>query len=232
WETFARSIGGFATPAAEGLAAILEPWAGGRKTLEILDVACGGGQYSLAVAAHNDHARVTLLDWPNVLEVTRGHVEELGMADRTSYVEGDMFEVPLGGPYDLIITSHVYHHFSEERCVELLERLAAALQDGGRRAIVDGVLHRLIDLFGGEQRHGPKLDGSDRIDRGAQRGCRHVVGKVGDHVDVGAAEGEVERLHLAARALDQLLNGFTPASTAVLHDALDAAARVRPFQED
>jgi C-methyltransferase len=137
WETFARSIGGFATPAAEGLAAILAPWAKDRETLEILDVACGNGKYSMAVAAQNENARITLLDWPNVLEVTRGYVEENGMADRTSYIAGDMFEVPLGGPYDLVITSHVYHHFSEERCVELLKRLADALEPGGRLAIQD-----------------------------------------------------------------------------------------------
>jgi C-methyltransferase len=137
WETFARSIGGFATPAAEGLAAILAPWAKDRKTLEILDVACGNGKYSMAVAAQNDNARITLLDWPNVLEVTSAYVEESGMAGRTSYIAGDMFEVPLGGPYDLVITSHVYHHFSEERCVELLKRLAGVLQPGGRLAIQD-----------------------------------------------------------------------------------------------
>jgi SAM-dependent methyltransferase len=137
WETFARSIGGMATPAAEGLAAILDPWTRDRETLEVLDVACGNGQYALAVGAHNEQARITLLDWPNVLAVTRGEVEKAGMGDRTSYIEGNMFEVPLGGPYDLIITSHVYHHFSEERCTELLERLAGALKPGGRLAIQD-----------------------------------------------------------------------------------------------
>ena len=137
WETFARSIGGMATPAAEGLAAILAPWTQDRETLEVLDVACGNGQYALAVGAHNEQARITLLDWPNVLAVTRTEVEKAGMGDRTSYIEGNMFEVPLGGPYDLIITSHVYHHFSEERCIELLERLAGALRPGGRLAIQD-----------------------------------------------------------------------------------------------
>ena len=118
-------------------AAILAPWAKDRETLEILDVACGNGKYSMAVGAQNDDARITLLDWPNVLDVTRGYVEENGMADRTSYIAGDMFEVPLGGPYDLVITSHVYHHFSEERCVQLLKRLAGALKPGARLAIQD-----------------------------------------------------------------------------------------------
>ena len=72
-----------------------------------------------------------------MLEITRGYVSEAGLDDRTSYIEGDMFEVPLRGPYDLIITSHVFHHFSEERCGQLLGRLANALQDDGRLAIQD-----------------------------------------------------------------------------------------------
>jgi 2-polyprenyl-3-methyl-5-hydroxy-6-metoxy-1,4-benzoquinol methylase len=137
WETFARSIGGMATPAAEGLAAMLAPWAKGRQSLEVLDVACGNGKYSTAIAEQIDNAGITLLDWPNVLEITRGYVEEAGLGDRASYIEGSMFEVPLGGPYDLIITSHVFHHFSEKRCVELLRRLAEALKPDGRLAIQD-----------------------------------------------------------------------------------------------
>jgi SAM-dependent methyltransferase len=137
WETFARSIGGLAAPAAEGLAAIMAPWTEGRDPLEILDVACGSGQYSSALAMHNPHARVTMLDWPNVLEIARANAEQAGIGDRVSYLEGDMFEVPLGGPYDLIVTSHVFHHFSEERCAELLKRLAGALEPGGRLAIQD-----------------------------------------------------------------------------------------------
>jgi ubiquinone/menaquinone biosynthesis C-methylase UbiE len=137
WETFARSIGGMATPAAEALAQFLAPWAEKRQPLDVLDLACGNGKYSATLATANEHARITLLDWPNVLEITRGFIAEAGLAERASYIEGNMFEVPLDGPYDLVIASHVFHHFSEERCVELLERLAKALKPNGRIAIQD-----------------------------------------------------------------------------------------------
>jgi C-methyltransferase len=50
-----------------------------------------------------------------------------------------MFQVPLGGPYDLIIASHVFHHFSEQRCLELLRRLAEVLKPDGRLVIQDFV---------------------------------------------------------------------------------------------
>ena len=139
WETFAPASVGFATPAAHALAAALDPWASGRASLEVLDIACGSGLYSLTFAEQNAGAHVTLLDWANVLELTRQNVERLGLADRTSYIDGDVFAVELGGPYDLVVASHIFHHFSEERCLELLRRLAGVTRPGGRIAINDFV---------------------------------------------------------------------------------------------
>jgi C-methyltransferase len=135
WETFASASVGMSTPAAHALADVLGPWAAAREPLEILDVACGSGLYSLTLAERHEHARVSLLDWSNVLDRTRETVERLGLQGRTRTIDGDVFEVPLGGPYDLIVASHIFHHFSEERCLTLLERLAAALKPDGRLAI-------------------------------------------------------------------------------------------------
>jgi C-methyltransferase len=137
WEVFAPSSVGLAAPAAQGLAEILREWAAGRERLEILDVACGSGLFSLTLAAAHPQARVTLADWPNVLERTRDNVERMGLADRVGYRPGDIFQDPLGGPYDLIVASHIFHHFSEPRCRDLLDRLARALAPDGRLAIHD-----------------------------------------------------------------------------------------------
>jgi C-methyltransferase len=137
WETFARSSTGIAAPASQALAQVLEPWATSRDSLDVLDIACGSGLYSLTLARQHEHARLTLLDWPNVLAITRGTVEEMGLLERTSFIEGDVFDVPLGGPYDLIVASHIFHHFSKERCVALMRRLADALKPDGRLAIND-----------------------------------------------------------------------------------------------
>jgi C-methyltransferase len=137
WETFAPASVGIAAPSSHALADILRPWAEARRPLAVLDIACGSGLFSLTLAEQQDHAAVTLLDWRPVLDVTRGTVERLGLQARTGYIDGDVFEVPLGGPYDLIIASHIFHHFSEERCLELLQRLRAALKPDGKLAIND-----------------------------------------------------------------------------------------------
>jgi C-methyltransferase len=137
WETFASSSAGIATPSAFALAEALRPWAEQRGRIEVLDIACGSGLYGLTFASQFAQAQPTLLDWKNVLPLTRKNVERMGLGDRTSYIEGDVFEVALGGPYDLIIASHIFHHFNEQRCLELLRRLAGALKPDGRLAIND-----------------------------------------------------------------------------------------------
>jgi ubiquinone/menaquinone biosynthesis C-methylase UbiE len=135
WATFAEASGSLMTPAAHGLAELLGLWARDREELSVLDVACGSGVYGLAVARTHPTGRATLLDWDNVLERAAGTVRRLGMEDRTDYIEGDAFAVDLGGPHDVLIASHFFHHFSPERCIEVLRRFASALKPGGRIVI-------------------------------------------------------------------------------------------------
>lgn len=139
WEDFAAYSSAAAGQASEILANILAPWASSRQSLEILDVACGTGLYGYTLAKQHPQARVWSLDWPNVLSITRSYAERLGVLNRVRFIEGNMFEVPLKGPYDLILASHVFHHFSLEQCTHLLHRFAEALKPDGRIAIHDFV---------------------------------------------------------------------------------------------
>jgi ubiquinone/menaquinone biosynthesis C-methylase UbiE len=135
WETFAPASTGVARPAGQRVAELLAGWCEGRARLEILDVACGSGLLSLTLAARHPAARSTLLDWPNVLELARTTIDTMGLRERTGLIEGDAFTVPLGGPYDVIIASNVFHHFSEERCLTLLRRLRDVLEPDGRLVV-------------------------------------------------------------------------------------------------
>ncbi len=140
WEDFARYSGAMAAPASEAVANLLGSWAASRKTLDILDVACGTGLFGFTLASQQPHARVAALDWTTVLPITRGYAERLGVMDRVSFIEGDMFEVSPGGPYDVMIFSHILHHFSEQRGIELLKRYAGAARPGARIVIHEFVL--------------------------------------------------------------------------------------------
>jgi C-methyltransferase len=137
WATFVDAWTGPSFPAAHAIAAQLAPWAKSRSKLEILDVACGNGIYGATLAGQFQGARVTFLDQPNVLPGTRAWAERLGVAERAAYLAGNMFAMPLGGPYDLALTSHVFHHFAPEQCVALLRSIAKALKPDGKVAIHD-----------------------------------------------------------------------------------------------
>jgi SAM-dependent methyltransferase len=141
WEQFAAFSAAVARPTAELVATNLGPWAAQRSRLHVLDVACGHGLYGFTLAARQEHARIWSLDWPNVVPLARKHAAELGVADRISTIAGDMFEVPLGGPYDVVMVTNVLHHFSAERGVALLRRLADHMAEDARLVLVGFVTH-------------------------------------------------------------------------------------------
>lgn len=136
WEDFAAYASAVAVPTAELLAEVLGPWAADRDRLHVLDMACGHGLYGYTLARHQPHAQVWSLDWPNILPLARQRAELMGVGDRVSVIAGDMFDVPLGGPYDVVMITNVLHHFSERRATELLRRAGAAMADGGKIALV------------------------------------------------------------------------------------------------
>jgi C-methyltransferase len=136
WEDFASYAVTVAQPTADIAAEVMAPWTAGRKNLDILDVACGHGVYGYTLTARNPQAQVWSLDWPNVLAVTEKHAERLGVRDRAHFITGDMFEVPLGGPYDVVFVTNVTHHFSAERVTELLKRLSTVVKPDGRIVLI------------------------------------------------------------------------------------------------
>jgi len=136
WEDFAAHASAVASPAADVLADALGPWAAERERLNVLDMACGHGLYGYTLARRQPHALIWSLDWANVLPFARKRAEAMGITARVAMIGGDVFEVPLGGPYDVVMITNVLHHFSERRATELLRRAAATLADDGKIALV------------------------------------------------------------------------------------------------
>jgi SAM-dependent methyltransferase len=136
WEDFAAYASAVAAPTAKLMADVLGPWAAGRDRLNVLDLACGHGLYGYTLAARQPHAKVWSLDWSNVLPLALARATQMGMADRVSTIAGDMFDVDLGGPYDVVMITNVLHHFSEARAVQLLRRAAGVLAADGRIVLV------------------------------------------------------------------------------------------------
>ncbi len=116
---------------------LLAPWFAGRDKVRVLDIAAGSGLYGFTLASR-PNVHLTSLDWPNVLVETRRWAARAGVdPTRVRYIEGNLFEVDYQGPYDLILLSHVYHHFDAPTCAGLTKRVAASLAPGGRVAVQD-----------------------------------------------------------------------------------------------
>ncbi len=74
------------------------------------------------------------------------------MSDRVRHVEGDAFEVDLGGPYDAALCFNLIHHLSPEDNVRLFRRIHDALAPGGVFAV--------LDLFSSEEGEMPDAAGA------------------------------------------------------------------------
>ena len=105
---------------------------------DILDAAAGSGAWSIAFAKALPEARVTALDFPAVLAVTRRFARSEGVEQRYSFRGGDLRKADLGKEsYDLVILGHILHSFGPSDARELIRRSAAALRPGGSLLVAD-----------------------------------------------------------------------------------------------
>lgn len=135
WLTFAQTMGGIMTRAAEGLAELL-PLDPNRPT-KVLDISASHGMWGIAFAKKNPMAHLVALDWPGVLQITIKNAQAAGIADRFRTLAGSAFEVELGRDYDAVLIPNFLHHFNTAECIQFLKRCRAALRPGGCVAIVE-----------------------------------------------------------------------------------------------
>jgi SAM-dependent methyltransferase len=137
WVKFARAM----QPLAFGMAQMLtemiklDP---GKKT-KALDISASHGLYGLAFARQSPKLEVVAVDWANVLEVGRENAERFGVADRWRALPGSAFDVSFGAGYDLVLIPNFFHHFDPPANEELMRKIHAALNEGGRAITVEFV---------------------------------------------------------------------------------------------
>ncbi|MGH9588352.1 MAG: methyltransferase family protein [Acidobacteriaceae bacterium] len=103
----------------------------------VLDLATGSGVWGIALAQSSPDVRVTVVDWPNILEITKRISAQHGVGDRFSYIPGDLLAVNFGTGYNVATLGHILHSEGVERGRELLKRTYAALASGGTIAIAE-----------------------------------------------------------------------------------------------
>jgi ubiquinone/menaquinone biosynthesis C-methylase UbiE len=100
------------------------------KPVKVLDIAAGSGVWGIALAQKSPQVRVTAVDWEGVIPVTKRIATKHGVADRFSYIPGDINSVDLGSGYDVATLGHILHSEGEARSRSLLKRVFDALAPG------------------------------------------------------------------------------------------------------
>jgi SAM-dependent methyltransferase len=108
-----------------------------QRPVHVLDLAAGSGVWGIALARLSPQVRVTAVDWPGVLPVTKRIAERHGVADRFRFVAGDLLAAEFGSGYDIATLGHILHSEGERRSRELLNKVFAALAPGGTVAIAE-----------------------------------------------------------------------------------------------
>lgn len=138
WVDFARSMAPMMMVASQELAKLVIA-NDTRRPLKVLDIAAGHGLFGIAVLRANPNAKVTAVDWNNVLEVARENAEKFGVTQRYTTLPGSIFDVDIGSGYDLVLIPNFLHHFDVETNEKLLRKLYTGLLPGGRVATLEFV---------------------------------------------------------------------------------------------
>jgi ubiquinone/menaquinone biosynthesis C-methylase UbiE len=105
----------------------------------VLDLAAGSGVWGVALAEASPQVRVTAVDWPVVIPVTRRVAERHGVAGQFRFVEGDLTSADFGTGHAIATLGHIVHSEGEARSRELIRKTFDALAPGGTIVIAEFV---------------------------------------------------------------------------------------------
>lgn len=134
WREFQAGMVALARMTADGVVAKVRLPATARR---LLDVGGGHGLYSIKFCQRYPQLSATVFDLPEGLEVTPAAIAAEGMEGRVSVQAGDFWIDGFGAGYDVALLFNIIHANLPARNVELLQKVAAALNPGGLVVILD-----------------------------------------------------------------------------------------------
>jgi len=137
FEQFVEDIFPMSYAAARALGQSLN-LAASTQPVRVLDLAAGSGVWGIALAQQSPNVRITAVDWPAVIPVTRRVAAKHGVAaDRLTCVEGDLQSADFGRDHTIATLGHILHSEGESRSRALLKKTFHALAPGGTVAIAE-----------------------------------------------------------------------------------------------
>lgn len=113
-----------------------------KKPISVLDLAAGSGVWGIALAELSTQVRVTAVDWPKVLAITKKVAWRHGVANRLTGILGDLLTVPFGRNHQVATLGHILHSEGEARSRKLLKKTLDALAPGGTIAIMEFLVNK------------------------------------------------------------------------------------------
>jgi ubiquinone/menaquinone biosynthesis C-methylase UbiE len=135
FQRFVEGIFPLSFPAAQTLSRHLH--SNGGVAARVLDLAAGSGVWGIAMAQGSEQLRVTAVDWPDVLPVTRKIVARFDLSERFSFIAGDLLQADFGSGYSVATLGHILHSEGRERSQALIKKTFGALSSGGTIAIAE-----------------------------------------------------------------------------------------------
>jgi predicted O-methyltransferase YrrM len=121
---------------APGLAALVRPETGRR----FLEVGGGSGAYTAAFLARDRALRATILDFPEMIEHTRGYLRAAGCEGLVELCEGEPTRMQWPEDQDLVLLSALIHDMSPSECDVIYGKAFRSLAAGGRVIIRDHIM--------------------------------------------------------------------------------------------
>ncbi len=104
----------------------------------VADIGGSMGNLVLAILADYPGTRGILFDLPETVELARPRVAASALAERVELVGGSFFEaVPAA---DLYTLKQILHDWHDDECRQILGCIRAAINPGGRLAVIDHIL--------------------------------------------------------------------------------------------
>ena len=109
-------------------------------TRTLVDVGGGGGGLAITLAKACPQLRVTIIDLPNVIPITKKIVEEEGATDRVAILPADVAHGPLPGRYDVAVLQAFLQVLAADEARQVIQHVGAALNPGGAIYILGWIL--------------------------------------------------------------------------------------------
>ncbi len=103
----------------------------------MLDIGGGHAMYSIALCQQYPHVTATVIDSPEALTVARETVAAAKLSDRITLQASDVLHDDFGTNYDVALLFNIVHGLQASQNGALIQKVADALAEGGRIAIVE-----------------------------------------------------------------------------------------------